>query len=52
MADGHQDLTDDADRLDQLAAEVDDPRRAAALAEAATALRELTTDDDRDRDSV
>ncbi len=38
--------------LDRLAAEVDDPRRAAALADAAEALRELSADDVVDRDGL
>ena len=48
MADGHQDLKTDAARLERLADETGDKR----LADAATALRELTADDELDRDRL
>ena len=48
MANPAHDQKFDADDLDRLAVEVGDSRRAAVLAEAATALRGLSDDDDRD----
>lgn len=52
MAEPAHDQKFDADDLDRLAGEVDDPCQAAALAEAATALRELSADDEFDRDRL
>ncbi len=48
MADPADNLKFNAEDLDRLAAEVDDPDQAAALAEAARVLRGLSDDDDRD----
>lgn len=48
MAELADDTKYNPDDLDRLAAEVDDPCQAAALAETATVLRGLSDDDDRD----
>ncbi len=48
MADPADNLKYTVDDIIRLAGEVDDPCQAAALADAATALRELSADDDRD----